>query len=803
MTESADAVSVDQDGKDGTKNRTSLRAWVIPVLAAALSIYVLIEVNFSLLSPLKELALFASAGLILCFLCFPLRVKWLPESLAGASDWLLSILATICCVYLIYYGSDLGQRAGIYKTSDLVIGAIGLVLVLEATRRSIGWALPILALLFVLYAHESISQGLPDWLFPHRGQDFGDLIGQTYLRTEGVFGTALGVMFRYVFLFVLFGAFLEASGATGYIIALATRLLGKKAGGPAKVAVLSSGLMGSLSGSAVANAATTGVFTIPLMRSIGFRPHIAAGIEAAASSGGALMPPVMGAGAYMMMEIINRTPAVTYLEICKAAIIPAVLYYLSIFLLVHFYAKRIDEVPELAYSGDGNGDDKSSQPNAEEVVAQLMNSGAMSDPIDGARSTGNGVTAKREAAILSFEGLTFFGALGSLMVFLLLGSSPFRAVTYSLAFVMAMIFINPRTSASLSERMLGFGVWIVASIVASFVATRGQQLARCNDLGDRRRRSVIGLRFIDLASHDCRRFQYRGQRWHSADRRGGVCRDCDRFGVANRDRHGSASGDHPTGRQQPVLGTAGDYGLFDHSWHGLAICRFLSVAGDGDWASVCRSDIGCTDPGGAPLYFLLRHDGDGHAASCACGLCDCVDCRFGCDGNRDRGVPILVGRFHIAVYVCLPPRALLDGGRRRFTGVFGGIFVGDGGNTGCLGACRRDGRLSIFATGLADAIAFVCSRSVFVVSRSGIPWCIANLGDRFNRRRDFVVRDGRKLPFVQANRGRCGSVADGFGHLPLTGVTRPSGILPSATSSSHSSISGHESASVPKSAIFK
>lgn len=470
MTESARAVSVDQDGKDRSKDRKSLRSWVIPILAGALSIYVLIEVNFSLLSPLKELALFASAGLILCFLCFPLRLKWLPDSLAVASDWLLAILATVCCGYLIYYGSDLGQRAGIYKTPDLVIGAIGLVLVLEATRRSIGWALPILALLFVLYAHESISQGLPDWLFPHRGQDFGDLIGQTYLRTEGVFGTALGVMFRYVFLFVLFGAFLEASGATGYIIALATRLLGKKAGGPAKVAVLSSGLMGSLSGSAVANAATTGVFTIPLMRSIGFRPHIAAGIEAAASSGGALMPPVMGAGAYMMMEIINRTPAVTYLEICKAAIIPALLYYLSIFLLVHFYAKRLDESPELAYIEKGTSDGKVPQPNAEEIVAQLMNSGAMNEPIEGSGESGSSVADKREAAIVSFEGLTFFGALGSLMVFLLLGSSPFRAVTYSLAFVMAMIFINPRTSASLANRILGFVVWIVSSIIAVYVA---------------------------------------------------------------------------------------------------------------------------------------------------------------------------------------------------------------------------------------------------------------------------------------------------------------------------------------------
>jgi len=470
MTESADAVSVDQDDQDCANNQRSLRSWVIPLLAGALSIYVLIEVNFSLLSPLKERALFASAGLILCFLCFPLRVSWLPNAVSIASDWLLVTLATVCCGYLIVYGSDLGQRAGIYKTPDLVIGAIGLVLVLEATRRSIGWALPILALLFVLYAHESIAQGLPDWLFPHRGQDFGDLIGQTYLRTEGVFGTALDVMFRYVFLFVLFGAFLEASGATGYIIAVTTRLLGKKAGGPAKVAVLSSGLMGSLSGSAVANAATTGVFTIPLMRSIGFRPHIAAGIEAAASSGGALMPPVMGAGAYMMLEIINRTPAVTYLEICKAAIIPALLYYLSIFLLVHFYAKRIDEAPELAYSGAGPQGDRLPQPNAEEVLAQLMNSGAMNDPVEDTNATNSSGVEKREAAILSFEGLTFFGALGSLMVFLLLGSSPFRAVTYSLAFVMAMILINPRTSASLASRFSGLLVWGIASIVAHFVA---------------------------------------------------------------------------------------------------------------------------------------------------------------------------------------------------------------------------------------------------------------------------------------------------------------------------------------------
>ena len=331
-----------------------------------------------------------------------------------------------------------------------------MLLVLEVTRRSIGIALPILALLFMLYAHQSIARELPDWLFPHRGQDVGDLIGQTYLRTEGVFGTALSVMFRYVFLFVLFGAFLEVSGATGYIIGLATRLFGNKAGGPAKVAVLASGLMGSLSGSAVANAATTGTFTIPLMRSVGFRPHIAAAIEAAASSGGALVPPVMGAGAYMMMEIINRDPPVTYLEIVRAAMIPAFLYYLSIFLLVHFYAKRIDAAPQPAA-----GKDEPQPPQLDHLIAELSQVGESSDS-----ARDRSVAPPPPPAVISVEGLTFFGALGSLMVFLLLGNSPFRSVTYSLAFLMVMILINPRTPATLMQRVAGLSVWAVLTGLA-------------------------------------------------------------------------------------------------------------------------------------------------------------------------------------------------------------------------------------------------------------------------------------------------------------------------------------------------
>ena len=166
-----------------------------------------------------------------------------------------------------------------------MLGLIGLVLVLEAARRSIGWIVPALALAFVahtLYCFYSLRNGwpvLPDWLFPHAGQNPRDVVSTTFLQSLGVFGPAASVMFRYVFLFVVFGAFLEMSGATQFIMRFAERAFGTKPGGPAKVAVISSGLLGSLSGSAVANAVTTGAFTIPMMRSNGFKRHIAAAVR--------------------------------------------------------------------------------------------------------------------------------------------------------------------------------------------------------------------------------------------------------------------------------------------------------------------------------------------------------------------------------------------------------------------------------------------------------------------------------------------------------------------------------------------
>ncbi|MBW2275950.1 MAG: TRAP transporter fused permease subunit [Deltaproteobacteria bacterium] len=312
-------------------------------------LFVLFEVNYPRLSPQSQLAIFATLGLVLLFL----QPRDRGDAAGEGTVWGLAALAGAAVtlavgVYLVVQtepafeswwidGRSLGERAGVEVGLDIVVGVIGLVLILIATWRSIGAALPILAGLFLAYGYW--GNLLPDWLLPHRGYDVSRLVGQTFLHSQGVFGVALRVMFTYVFLFVLFGALLEVTGATEFIIETSRRRFRRSPGGAAKVAVITSGMMGSLSGSAVANTVSTGTFTIPLMKSAGFLPRVAAGLEAAASSGGALVPPVMGAGAYMMLEIID--PPVSYLQIIRAALIPAVLYYLSLYLIVHFYGQKV------------------------------------------------------------------------------------------------------------------------------------------------------------------------------------------------------------------------------------------------------------------------------------------------------------------------------------------------------------------------------------------------------------------------------------------------------------------------------
>ena len=272
------------------------RQLVTRVLSVLLCLFTLAQVNYPQLSPQSQLAVFLLLGLVICFLNVPVHPTLQDHPVARAADILLALLAAGCCGWIIVQteplfesvwqgGSSLGNRAGFETSTDILVGVVGLVLVIEAARRSLGLALPILCGLFLVYAF--IGPSLPDWLFPHRGYSLERIVAQTFLQAQGVFGVALGVMFTYVFLFVIFGAFLSATGATRFIIDFAQSVFGASPGGPAKVAVLASGLMGSLSGSAVANTATTGTFTIPMMRSAGFKATTAAGIQAAAQLRGA------------------------------------------------------------------------------------------------------------------------------------------------------------------------------------------------------------------------------------------------------------------------------------------------------------------------------------------------------------------------------------------------------------------------------------------------------------------------------------------------------------------------------------
>ena len=393
-----------------SSNRSEL---VRNILAAVLCIFVLIAVNTTIFNQQPNLALFGMLGLVLVFLSRPAFKRWKDVKFLKVFDWIL-VAATVISFGYIFIQSEtllerfwvdgtlLGDRAGNENSVDYAIALVGLVLVFEATRRAIGWTLPILCALFVAYA--LFGPSMPDWAFPHRGSSWQQIVQKTFLQSGGVFGVALKVMFMYVFLFVLFGTMLEQTGATGYVIRFARRMFRKSSGGPAKVAVVSSGLMGSLSGSAVANTATTGTFTIPLMKSSGFKPATAAGVEAAASSGGALMPPIMGAGAYMMLEMVQ--PTVTYIQIIKAALIPAILYYTALLLTVHFHSKSIGAVDVEEMSSE---DAENSSP---------------------------------------WQGVVFFGSFLILIAMLVSGFTPFRSV--SVSFIGIIVLSQFSTSTRLS-----------------------------------------------------------------------------------------------------------------------------------------------------------------------------------------------------------------------------------------------------------------------------------------------------------------------------------------------------------------
>ena len=249
----------------------------------------------------------------------------------GPLNYVLAGLSVLACLYLASENQELVSRSGNPTLLDLVAGGVMVVLVLELARRATGWGLVTVCIMALVYAVS--GPYLPGFL-AHRGYGVTRIVEQLFLSTEGIWGVPLGVSADFVYLFVLFGVVLDTAGGGALLIALANKVAGRTRGGPAKTAAVASAFMGSLSGSAVANVVTTGTFTIPLMKRAGFRPFFAGAIEAAASTGGQLMPPVMGAGAFILATWTN----IPYLEVAAAAVIPAILYYAALLAAIHFRA---------------------------------------------------------------------------------------------------------------------------------------------------------------------------------------------------------------------------------------------------------------------------------------------------------------------------------------------------------------------------------------------------------------------------------------------------------------------------------
>src|SRR5258706_3084227 len=288
-------------------------------------------------------------ALFLAFMTFP-RAKSSPRTYVPVYDWLLALLGAGAALYLLVFYRDLAQRPGLPTTVDLIFGVVGIALLIEAARRAVGPALAIIAGLMLLYIFAGPYLG---GLFAHRGASLSRVASQMWLTSEGVFGVALGVSTSFIFLYVLFGTLLEKAGAGNYFIQLAFSLLGHYRGGPVKAAVVASGMTGMISGSSIANTVTTGTFTIPLMKRVGYPAVRAGAIECAAGVKGQLMPPGMGAAAFLIAEYVG----ISYAEVVKHAVIPAFLTYGALFYIVDIEAMKLGlkGVPQTRAQALGHG----------------------------------------------------------------------------------------------------------------------------------------------------------------------------------------------------------------------------------------------------------------------------------------------------------------------------------------------------------------------------------------------------------------------------------------------------------------
>lgn len=326
-----------ETGGRATSGYAAIILFIVPLVWSLFQLWIASPLpyifDFGLFNSTEARSIHLAFAVFLAFSAFPM-IKGRNLHSVPFYDWILALVAAFCASYLYVFYEGLASRPGLPTTTDLWVAMIGLVLLLEATRRSLGLPLTIVAAVFITYS--LAGPYMPD-VIAHKGVSLNKLASHQWLGTEGVFGVALGVSTSFVFLFVLFGALLERAGAGNYFIKVAYAGLGHMRGGPAKAAVVSSGLSGVISGSSIANVVTTGTFTIPLMKRVGFPATKAGAVEVAASTNGQLTPPIMGAAAFLMVEYVG----ISYLEVIKHAILPAMISYVALIYIVHLEACKL------------------------------------------------------------------------------------------------------------------------------------------------------------------------------------------------------------------------------------------------------------------------------------------------------------------------------------------------------------------------------------------------------------------------------------------------------------------------------
>lgn len=341
------------DKEASYRNFSGILKWIVSIGAISFSAFQLYTAIFGNLASQLQRSVHLAFALGLIFLLYPISNK-LRKKRLPIYDAILSIVGIFVGLYWTLQYEQLISRAGMYNTLDLIVGGLAILLVLEASRRVVGLPITIIAIIFLVYA--LYGRYMPGFL-EHRGVSIERLISHMYYTLDGILGTPIAVSATFIFLFLLFGSFLEKSGVGQYFNDLALLVAGRSAGGPAKVAVFSSALQGMISGSSVANVVTSGAFTIPMMKKTGYRPEFAGAVEASSSTGGQIMPPIMGAAAFLMAEFTG----IPYWDIAKAAAVPAILYFVGIWIMVHFEAKRTGL----------RGLTKEELPNKKEILSKL------------------------------------------------------------------------------------------------------------------------------------------------------------------------------------------------------------------------------------------------------------------------------------------------------------------------------------------------------------------------------------------------------------------------------------------------